>query len=79
MPNGDADENSRKKILFTKKKNNNNNNKTRLCFCFFPPKVLVAMQFTAKTRGCLKCEISPRRTFKGSSDQHQEDRDHECR
>ena len=37
------------------------------------------MQFTAKTRGCLKCEISPRRTFKGSSDQHQEDRDHECR
>ena len=78
MPNGGANENSRKKSYLPKKKNNNNN-KNRLCFCFFPPKVLVAMQFTAKTRGCLKCEISPRRTFEGSSDQHQEDRDHECR
>ena len=79
MPNGDANENSRKKS-YLPKKDSNNNNKTRLCFCFFfPLKVLVAMQFTAKTRGCLKCEISPRRTFKGSSDQLQEDRDHECR
>ena len=77
MPNGDANENNREKILFTKKKTTT----TRLgsVFVFFPLKVLVAMQFTAKTRGCLKCEISPRRTFKGSSDQHQEDRDHECR
>ena len=79
MPNGDANENNREKNLIYQKKKNNDN-KTRLCFCFFfPLKVLVAMQFTAKTRGCLKCEISPRRTFKGSSDQHQEDRDHECR
>ena len=38
MPNGDANENSRKKILFTKKNSNNNNNKTRLCFCFFSSK-----------------------------------------
>ena len=79
MPNGDANENNREKNLIYQKKNNNNDNKTRLCFFFFPLKVLVAMQFTAKTRGCLKCEISPRRAFKGSSDQHQEDRDHECR
>ena len=77
MPNGDANENNREKNLIYQKKNNDN--KTRLCFFFFPLKVLVAMQFTAKTRGCLKCEISPLRTFKGSSDQHQEDRDHECR
>ena len=77
MPNGDANENDRKKSYLTKKTTTT----TRLGFVFviFPLKVLVAMQFTAKTRGCLKCEISPRRTFKGSSDQHQEDRDHECR
>ena len=37
MPNGDANENDRKKILFNKK-NNNNNNKTRLCFCYFSSK-----------------------------------------
>ena len=36
MPNGDANENDRKKILFNKK--NNNNNKTRLCFCYFSSK-----------------------------------------
>ena len=76
MPKGELTRTA-EKILLTKKKNNSN--KTRLCFCFFLVKVLVAMQFTAKTRGCLKCEISPRRTFKGSSDQHQEDRDHDCR
>ena len=77
MPNGDANENNREKNLIYQKKTTT----TRLgfVFVFFPLKVLVAMQFTAKTRGCLKCEISPRRTFKGSSDQHQEDRDHECR
>ena len=78
MPNGDANENNREKNLIYQKKKTTT---TRLgfVFVFFPLKVLVAMQFTAKTRGCLKCEISPRRTFKGSSDQHQEDRDHECR
>ena len=76
MPNGDANENNREKNLIYQ------TTTTRLGFVFvfvFPLKVLVAMQFTAKTRGCLKCEISPRRTFEGSSDQHQEDRDHECR
>ena len=76
MPNGDANENNREKNLIYQ------TTTTRLGFVFvffFPLKVLVAMQFTAKTRGCLKCEISPRRTFKGSSDLHQEDRDHECR
>ena len=39
MPNGDANENSRKKSYLPKKNsNNNNNNKTRLCFCFFSSK-----------------------------------------
>ena len=38
--------------------------KTRICCCcccccFFPLKVRVAMRFTAKTRGCLKCKNSP--------------------
>ena len=32
---------------------------TRLGCGFFSLKLRVAMQFTAKTRGCLKCEISP--------------------
>ena len=78
MPNGDANENNREKKSYLPKKKTTT---TRLgfVFAFFPLKVMVAMQFTAKTRGCLKCEISPRRTFKRSSDQHQEDRDHECR
>ena len=79
MPNGDANENSRKKSYLPKKKQQQQQQDSALFLFFFPLKVLVAMQFTAKTRGCLKCEISPRRTFKGSSDQHQEDRDHEFR
>ena len=78
MPNGELTRTA-EKILLTKKKNNSNKTRLCFCFCFFLVKVLVAMQFTAKTLGCLKCEISPRRTFKGSSDQHQEDRDHDCR
>ena len=77
MPNGDANENREKNLIYQKKKTTTT--RFGFVFAFFPLKVLVAMQFTAKTRGCLKCEISPRRTFKGSSDQHQEDRDHECR
>ena len=78
MPNGDANENNREKNLIYQKKKQRQQDSALFLF-FFPLKVLVAMQFTAKTRGCLKCEISPRHTFKGSSDQHQEDRDHECR
>lgn len=32
---------------------------------FFSLKVRVVMRFTAKTRGCLKCEVSPRLTWMG--------------
>ena len=40
--------------------------KTRICCCccFFPLKVRVAMRFTAKTRGCLKCKNSPWLTWR---------------
>ena len=36
-----------------------------LLLYFFSLKVWVAMQFTAETRGCLKCKISPRLSWTG--------------
>ena len=39
--------------------------KTRLCCCCFSLKVRVAIRFTAKRRGCLKCKILRRLTRRG--------------